>query len=74
MLMLPAFRVVNLHITHLLARTVGILNIYGELHHTVCRQYRGSVSLRTLDIVLAQVNHALLTQKACDILHRGHIC
>ena len=74
MLVLPALRVVDFNVAHSLARTVAILDVNRKRHHAIGREYSGTIALRTLNIVLAQVDHALLAQQASHILNRRHIC
>ena len=74
MLMLPAFGVVDAHVAHRLAGTVGIADVDGEFHHPVGGQNPGPVALRTLHEVLAEVHDAAAAQKMREILHRGEVC
>ena len=72
--MLPAFGVVDAHVAHRLAGTVGIADVDGEFHHPVGGQNPGPVALRTLHEVLAEVHDAAAAHEVREILHRGEVC
>ena len=74
MLVLPAFGVVETHVAHPLAGTVGIADMHGQLHHAVRGQYPRTVALGTLHEVLAEVHDATAAQEVREILHRGKVC
>ena len=74
MLVLPAFGVVETHVAHRLAGTVGIADVDGEFHHPVGGQYPGPVALGTLHEVLAEVHDAAAAQEMREILHRRKVC
>ena len=76
MLMLPTLRVVDLYLVHRRARSVGIDNVYRELHHSVGGHNLRTIALRALDVVFVDIDYALLAvlRKVGKILDRAEIC
>ena len=74
MLVLPAFGVVEAHVAHRLAGTVGMADVDGEFHHPVGGENPGPVALGTLHEMLAEVHDAAAAHQVREILHRREVC